>query len=155
MNDSREDIIDETTNQEQNAETVPDTQEGLISWVKAHKKQLILIGISIPAIIAVVLGIKNEDAIKSLWNQLNEEIKKDEMYTVGWFESVADEVLNKEREKVRVEYCSSGDDFVKASRLQNLLWRFDEEMSKRAWGNETPHAPSIHREHGWYLPNDD
>lgn len=35
------------------------------------------------------------------------------------------------------------------------LGRFDREMSKRAWGNEEPQAPSIHREHGWHLPNDD
>jgi len=34
--------------------------------VKAHKKQLILIGISIPTLIAIVLGSKNKDAIKEL-----------------------------------------------------------------------------------------
>ena len=77
------------------------------------------------------------------------------MYSTKWFETVTDDVLSAEREKVRLEYCSSGDKFSEASRLQNLLWRFDKEISKRAWGDETPHAPSIHREHGWYLSNDD
>lgn len=36
-----------------------------------------------------------------------------------------------------------------------ILRQFDKELSKRAWGSETPRPPSIHREHGWYLPNDD
>ena len=57
--------------------------------------------------------------------------------------------------KVRLNYCSSSDDFGKASALQNLLLRFDRELSKRVWGKELPGPPSIHREHGWYLPNDD
>lgn len=140
---------------EQNAENIPESKKGLLVWVKAHKTQLILVGISIPTIIAVVLDLKNKDAIKALWDQLNEEIKKANMYSSKWFESVTDETLSTEREKVRLTYCSSGDNFSEACRLQNLLWRFDKEMSKRAWGDEIPHAPSIHREHGWYLPNDD
>ena len=128
---------------------------GFVAWIKAHKKQLILVGVSIPTIIAVVLGLKNKDALKALWENLNEEIKKANMYGSKWFEAVTDDVLSTEREKVRLDYCASGDNFSEASRLQNLLWRFDKEMSKRAWGDEVPHASSIHREHGWYLPNDD
>ena len=155
MSDVKKDLIDETATQEQNAEVEPETPKGVLAWLKAHKTQLILVGISIPTIIAVVLGLKNRDAIKVLWDQLNEEIKKANMYTSKWFESVTDETLSTEREKVRLAYCSSGNNFSEASRLQNLLWRFDKEMSKRAWGDEIPHAPSIHREHGWYLPNDD
>ena len=104
--------------------------------------------------IAVTLEVKNKDTIKILWKQLNEEIKKANMYSSKWFETVTDETLNTEREKVRLAYCSSGNNFSEASRLQNLLWRFDKEMNKRAWGDEIPHAPSIHREHGWYLSND-
>ena len=140
--------------QKQHAEAAPETQKGFLAWVKVHKTQLILIGVSIPTIIAVILGLKNKDTIKALWGQLNEEIKKANMYSAKWFETVTDDALSEEREKVRLVYCSSGDNFSEASRLQNL-WRFDKEMSKRAWGDEVPHAPSIHREHGWYLPNDD
>lgn len=141
--------------QEQHTEAAPETQRGFLAWVKVHKTQLILIGVSIPTIIAVVFGLKNKDAIKALWIQLNEGIEKANMYSVKWFETVTDEVLGVEREKVRLAYCSSGDNFSEANRLQNLLWRFDKEMSKRAWEDGIPHAPSIHREHGWYLPNDD
>lgn len=156
MSDVKKELMEEDVAAlEQNAENIPESKKGLLVWVKAHKTQLILVGISIPTIIAVVLGLKNKDAIKALWDQLNEEIKKDNMYSSKWFESVADETLSTEREKVRLAYCSSGDNFSEASRLQNLLWRFDKEMSKRTWGDETPHAPGIHREHGRYLPNDD
>lgn len=114
-----------------------------------------MIGISIPTIIAVVLGLKNKVAIQCLWDKLSEELKKADLYSPKWFETVSDELLSTEREKVRLAYCSSGDNFSEANWLENLLRRFDKEMSKRAWGNEIPHAPSIHREHGWYLPNDD
>ena len=134
---------------------VKENRRGFIAWVKAYKKQLLLAGISISTIIVTILGLKNIDAIKALWKQLSEEIEKANMYSSKWFESVTDEVLSEEREKVRLAFCSSGDNFSEACRLQNLLWRFDDEMRKRAWGDEIPHAPSIHREHGWYLPNDD
>lgn len=148
MSDLRKASIEnEVDIQEQHTETAQETHKGFLTWVKVHKTQLIFIGVSIPAIIAVALSLKNKEAIKALWNQLNEEIKKANMYSSKWFETVTDDVLSMEREKVRLDYCASGDNFSEASRLQNLLWRFDKEMSKRAWGAEIPHAPSIHREH--------
>lgn len=45
-------------------------QSQIIQWIKAHKKQLILAGIGIAALIALVLGIKNKDTLKSLWTSL-------------------------------------------------------------------------------------
>lgn len=130
-------------------------KKSFIDWVKAHKKQLIFAGISIPTLIAIALGFKNKDALKKLWDGLKEEIESTNLYSSDWFSKATDAELDLEREKVRLAYCSSGADFSEASRLQNLLWRFDKEMSKRVWDDEIPHAPSIHREHGWYLPNDD
>ena len=140
---------------EQELEKVSEDKNGIVTWIKAHKKQLVFIGISIPTLIAIVLGLKNKDAIKELFDNLKGEIEKANLYSSKWFKNATDAELDTAREKVRLDYCSSGDDFKAACSLQNLLGRFDEEMSKRAWGNETPHAPSIHREHGWYLPNDD
>lgn len=90
-----------------------------------------------------------------MWKKLNEEIEKTNIYSTKWFDTVSDDILNSERENVRLAFCSSGHDLSEACRLQNLLYRFDDELSKRAWGNETPYAPSIHREHGWYLFNND
>lgn len=45
-------------------------QSQIIQWIKAHKKQLILAGIGIAAVIALVLGIKNKDMLKALWASL-------------------------------------------------------------------------------------
>lgn len=130
-------------------------KKSLVKWIKEHKKALIAAGISISVLLAIVFGIKHKDMISTLWNQLQEEIRKSKLYTPKWFETVSDADLELEREKVRLAYCSSGDNFSEACSLQNLLRRFDREMNKRAWGDEIPHAPSIHREHGWYLPNTD
>ncbi len=45
-------------------------QNQMIQWIKAHKKQLILAGIGIAALIALVLGIKNKETLKALWTAL-------------------------------------------------------------------------------------
>ena len=139
---------------EPQSEKITKEQKSLLSWIKKHRNELIIAGISITTIIFVALGIKNKDAINSFWNNLKKEISKQNKYSSKWFESVTDDVLSAEREKVRIDYCGSGDNFNEACRLERLLGLFDKEMSKRAWGGETPRPPSIHREHGWYLPND-
>lgn len=42
----------------------------LINWIKKHKKELVLAGVSVPVILALIIGIKNHDeiikALKSL-----------------------------------------------------------------------------------------
>ena len=136
-------------------EEITEEQKSLLSWIKKHRKELIIAGISVTTIIFVALGIKNKDAITSFWNNLKKEISTPNKYSSKWFEAVTDDVLSTEREKVRLHYCASGGNFSEACRLERLLGLFDKEMSKRAWGGETPQPPSIHREHGWYLPNDD
>lgn len=53
-----------------------ENQKGFIAWVKAHKKQLIVVGISITAIIGVILGIKNKETLDELWKALKDSLKK-------------------------------------------------------------------------------
>ena len=67
--------------------------------------------------------------------------KEPQKYSNKWFDTVSDEVLKTEREVVRKQFCSAGDDFSLAVRLENLLRVFDSVLSKRAWGDETPHGP--------------
>lgn len=50
-------------------------KDDFIVWVKEHKKQLLLAGISITAVIAAVIGLKNKDAIQELWSSLQDNIK--------------------------------------------------------------------------------
>ena len=69
--------------------------------------------------------------------------------------NATDDELDADREKVRLDYCNTDLDDDYRINCQNTLRAFNSEMSKRAWGDEEPHAPNYHREHGWYLPNDD
>jgi hypothetical protein len=50
-------------------------------------------------------------------------------------------------------------DIDEASELYDELHGFDEEMTRRAnevYARENPNPPGPrHREHGWYLPNDE
>lgn len=74
----------------------------------------------------------------------------------GYFlRNAKDEELETEREKVRLDFCNPNLDTDYRINCQKVLGMFDREMSKRAWGNEKPHAPSYHSEHGWYLSSDD
>ena len=47
-----------------------------VSWVKTHKTELIIAGVSVTAIIGIILGLKNKDAIKELWDALENSLGK-------------------------------------------------------------------------------
>ena len=49
-------------------------QSDFIAWIKAHKKQLVFSGVSVVTIIGVIIGLKNKDAIVSLWKSLEKRI---------------------------------------------------------------------------------
>ena len=79
-----------------------------------------------------------------------------EKNSFGYFlRNAKDEELETEREKVRLDFCNPNLDTDYRIDCQKTLGMFDREMRKRAWGNEKPHAPSYHSEHGWYLSSDD
>ena len=81
--------------------------------------------------------------------------KRKREYTSEWLHTASVEEIQEEREKVRLDYCNPNYDDDYRQECCHTLQVFDRELSRRAWGNEKPHAPDIHREHGWYLPNDD
>ena len=131
------------------------TKEDLIAWIKAHKRQLIIAGVCIPVLIGGVICLRNQDSIEALWKKLIKSIREPAKFSGEWFKSVPDEVLNAEREKVRIQYCHSGGNGDLSIRSEKLLRLFDKELSERAWGDDIPHAPVRFREHGMYLPNDE
>ena len=45
-------------------------------WIKEHKKELIIAGISIAAITAVLIGIKHRESIEEIWKTFSKTIKK-------------------------------------------------------------------------------
>lgn len=78
---------------------------------------------------------------------------------LGSLRPLSDTELTDKREALRVRYGSSGRDYNKAQRLRDEMDRYDNEMTRRAneayvRENPNPREPR-HREHGWYLPNDD
>lgn len=93
--------------------------------------------------IAAAIGVAAVAVMKS---------KEPEKYSPDWYKSLSDDEWETEREAVRTQHA---EDYDSAIERENRLRQFDEEKSKRDWGDKTPEAPSIHREHGWYLSNDD
>ncbi|MFJ6902339.1 hypothetical protein [Streptomyces hokutonensis] len=77
---------------------------------------------------------------------------------LGSLRPLSDTELADEHEALRQRYVSSGDD-NESSKLYDELHRYNEEMTRRAnkaYARENPNPPEPrHREHGWYLPNDD
>lgn len=53
-----------------------ENRKGFIVWIKTHKKQLLIAGISVTAIIGIILGLKNKEAIKELWETLENSLSK-------------------------------------------------------------------------------
>ena len=47
-----------------------------VAWVKEHKKELIIAGVSIAAITAVIIGIKNHKALEKAWVSLKKLVEK-------------------------------------------------------------------------------
>ena len=45
--------------QQKNPEEIENDKKGFVKWVKEHKDQLALAGVSVAAVIAVILGLKN------------------------------------------------------------------------------------------------
>jgi len=85
---------------------------------------------------------------------------------MGIFDSIAravaslgpsDAQLAARHEALRLRYVST-QDINKSTRLYNAMNSLDSEMirrANRAYIRDNPNASAKHREHGWYLPNDD
>ena len=74
-------------------------------------------------------------------------------YTRKWFKLASDEVLSREREAHRIPAFRDGNSYS-----MSVIERIDKEMSQRykeKHSNEHIETKTRHREHGWYLPNDD
>ena len=51
-------------------------KKSLIKWIKTHKRELIISGISITALIALVLGANNGEFLNEIWESLLKKISK-------------------------------------------------------------------------------
>lgn len=102
--------------------------------------------------IGVITGLC---AIALVGTKLFKLLNVKEKYSAEWMESLSDEELEAEREKVRQAWCSVGKDFSSAVKLESILRKFDKEMSNRAWKGSKEYGYPKHGEHGWYLSGDD
>ena len=55
----------------------------VIRWIKTHRKALVIAGISITALIAIIMGIKNRQAIKQIWMLLRAKVEKPVAQAIG------------------------------------------------------------------------
>lgn len=79
--------------------------------------------------------------------------REPEKYSDKWFQTLSREELDVEREKIQKQWGSTGGDYSLGVRLQNLLYRFNDEMRLRDYGDlkREEHKYPPHREHGWNL----
>lgn len=48
----------------------------IMKWIRKHKRELIIAGISIPTIIGIVIALKNLEELKKVWENLFLSIKQ-------------------------------------------------------------------------------
>ena len=129
-------------------------KKGFIAWVKEHKTQLLLTGVSVTTILATALGIKNKDAIIELWNTLKKQVEKGSLYSSKWFEKASLEELEASRKIVQRDYNNPNLDLDYRNYCWNLLNRFDNAIGKIKWAGKEYRYP-VHSSNGWHLPSDD
>lgn len=51
-------------------------KKDVVNWIKAHKKELIIAGVSVTAVITAILCYKNWESIEELWMSLVKKVDK-------------------------------------------------------------------------------
>lgn len=125
-----------------------------VAWIKEHRKELTLAGMSVAVLIATVLGMKNKDTVAQMWKSLKELIEKGSVGSERWLRNADLETLEKARKAVQQDYMNPELDVDYRSSLYSVLRRFDEAIRIKRYGNQACGFP-VHSEHGWYLPSDD
>lgn len=79
--------------------------------------------------------------------------REPEKYSDKWFQTLSREKLDAERKEIQKQWSSAGGNYSLGVRLQNLLYRFDDEIRFRDHGDSKLEGYKYrpHREHGWNL----
>lgn len=139
--------------QQKNPEEIENDKKGFVKWVKEHKDQLALAGVSVAAVIAVILGLKNKDSITNVWLTLKDEIEKGKPLLAKWYEKADLEELKDVRDSVQKAYLNPKLSMETRSRMWDLLPKLDNAIGKRQWAGKEYGFP-VKSEHGWHLPSD-
>lgn len=139
---------------EQKQEEIKENRKSILTWIKEHKNQLILAGVSVTALMATVLGVKNKEALADLGNLIKENIEKGTPFSGKWLKKASLDELKDARELVQKDYLNPELDMDYRSKCWDLLSRFDNAIGKKEWAGKEYGYP-VHSEHGWYLSSDD
>ena len=82
-------IEEESIALEQSMESSSESKKGVLVWIKEHKAQLILAGVSITAIVGIIWGVKNKDELTKLWSSFAKSIKMDSVTTTTSMPKIA------------------------------------------------------------------
>lgn len=143
----------EVKQQEQNLEEMEEDKKGFIKWIKEHKNQLALAGVSVAALIAMALGLKNKDSITKIWESLKDEIEKGKPLSAKWYEKADLKELKDVRDSVQKAYLNPELSLETRSHMWDLLPKIDNAIGKKQWAGKEYGFP-VKSEHGWHLPSD-
>ena len=124
-------------------------------FVRENWKELLVLGGL--AVAAAVLSSRDGDGDEHSSDDYDDDGTSRMDFSKRWLRKATDDELGSEREKARLRYVDAAD-IDEAAKLYHTLHDFDDEMIARAnakYEAENPNAQPRHREHGWYLPNDD
>jgi len=76
-------------------------------------------------------------------------------YTIAWLETASLDEMQAARAEIHTDYMNPELDIDYRGDLHDLLLEFDCAISEKEWEGKEPKGAAFHREHGWYLPNDD
>ena len=132
---------------------VSSEKKQFLEWIHENKNTLLFAGISITVIVATILGLKNKEAIISLWDSLREKVEKGSLYSSKWFEKSDVEELKKARELVQQDYRNPNLDLDFRNKCWDLLKKFDKVIAEKQWDGKEIGFPA-HSSGGWYLESD-
>lgn len=138
----------------QQEEDIQEDQQGFLVWIKAHRKQLVLAGVGVAALIAAVLGMKNKEAVAQVWKSLKELIEKGSIGSDRWFQNADPETLEKVRNVVHQEYLNPKNDMDYRNWCWSQMKRLDEAIRSKKYGDKEVGFP-VYSDHGPYLLSDD
>lgn len=135
-------------------EDIEKEQNKLVDWIKEHKAQLISAGVGVTTIIAIAIGLKNKTAITELWSSLKAQIGTNAISLDKRLKNASLEDLRKWRESIHQMYMNPNEDIDVRSGYLDIISVIDKYIADKEWDGKEIGFP-VHREHGWYLSNDD
>ena len=76
-------------------------------------------------------------------------------YRSSWLKTASLDELQTARAEVLADSLNPQLDMDYRSDLDDLLYDLDSAIDKKKWKGQESKGPAFHREHGWYLANDD